>query len=1040
MAAFSQKDRPLALTTPLGEDTLLLIGLQGREGLSQLFSFQLDTLGPETPIAFDKLLQQPVSVRLEIPGSGQRTLHGIISRITQQRRVQSSRQGIHLIRYRLEMVPTAWLLTRRFQTRMFQYLSVPDILKQVLETEWALEVDYRIQQRFDPRVRCVQYRETDFDFISRLMEEEGIHYFFEHRKEGARVVLSDAGAAPTTLATQHRLEYDDIEGGERNQSRIFSWEKTQQVRASEYTVWDHCFELPGRNLQARAHIQNMVESGKARHQLDLAYRVKDRQLLEIYDFPGNYAHRFDGIDQGGAVQSQEVEKIFSDNIRTARLRMAQEAAQSLQIEGGSNVGHLAPGYQFDLTNHFDAEGAYLVTQVTHQCRMEGTYLTSSSEGFTYENQFSCLPVQLPFKPPRVTPRPTVLGTQTATVVGPSGSVIHCDKYGRVKVRFHWDRRGAVSASTAEPAEHDASCWIRVSQTWAGKGFGSIHIPRVGQEVIVDFLDGDPDKPIIVGTVYNAEQMPPYALPDHRSHYGMKSQSVGGNSDEFSHLTFEEYKGGEHVHMHSQKDMTHSAENHLIQNVGNEHHVHVGTQALRQVGSLPGVHHSYWIGKDNAVGGLPGGSGSGGGAQDPPPDPATQSPYYSIAPSDLFTGWARNQDVTYGWHTGNTCGLYTTLKLGVNLSTTINPYVLDEYFSSATSVAGSIFQGLFMIPGLLMRNAMGAGTVVIGVNNTIHYGRKIDVHYGNFFGARKKRSGAMLAGSMVFGTLFSGLTLLQAFQPSKTMSPEFIIPEAVLTPFLFHVWAAFEGDASLATYLRVKADQVAASLFEPSSTAQVLEDEANEQQVQDTSKEIIQSNDGPALETSDQTYSSDTSCNMVAPLITLTSAVVNLESPPTTTGIVIQALGTDGMNGTVAISGTGAASLTGGAQAYVQCVTEEEVTGKVTIDCGAAGTICLQSGLTQEPNSLTLNPEGVSIQSLEKISASVEENSITIDPATISLSSGPSSITITPEGITISCGPCSVAITPEGITVSGPTVAVSGDAEVGLSAPMITVGP
>src|SRR5262249_26367450 len=212
----------------------------------------------------------------------------------------------------------------------------------------------------------------------------------------------------------------------------------------------------------------------------------------------------------------EVERMFQDNRRTAEIRMQEEALPSLTIQGAGNCRQLAAGHKFTLKDHFNADGAYVLTGVVHTAR-ETAYRSGSGNGFRYHNSFTCIPAELPFRPARMTPRPLIPGTQTAFVVGPPGDEIFTDKHGRVKVQFHWDRKGQNNA--------ESSCWIRVAPPWAGKGWGAVHIPRVGQEVVVAFEEGDPDKPIIVGSVYNAVQVPPYKLPDHRTRSGLKTRSA-----------------------------------------------------------------------------------------------------------------------------------------------------------------------------------------------------------------------------------------------------------------------------------------------------------------------------------------------------------------------------------------------------------------------------------------------------------------------------------------------------------------------------------
>ena len=285
------------------------------------------------------------------------------------------------------------------------------------------------------------------------------------------------------------------------------------------------------------------------------------EKLELYDFPGAYAQRFDGIDKGGGEQASELSKIFTDNARTVNLRMQEEGARALSILGQSNATQLTAGHKFTLERHFDADGDYVLTQIRHSAELTLAY--RSGEGVSlYSKESRFIPLAPPFRPPRLTPRPAVAGTQTAVVVGPPGEEIFTDKYGRVKVQFHWDRHGQNNA--------DSSCWIRVATLWAGQNWGIIHIPRIGQEVVVDFLEGDPDQPIIVGSVYNAEMMPPWELPANKTQSGIQTRSsLGGSASNHNQIRFEDKMGQEQIHIHAEKNQDIEVENDETHWVGHD---------------------------------------------------------------------------------------------------------------------------------------------------------------------------------------------------------------------------------------------------------------------------------------------------------------------------------------------------------------------------------------------------------------------------------------------------------------------------------------
>ena len=527
---FAHHDRPMKLTTPLGADTLILTGVRGREAISELFHFELEVVLEDTRKAFtfEQLLGQEVTVEF-VHTSGKRSIQGIVIQITQGDSVE------RFTPYHLEVVPRLWMLTRRHRSRIFQQKSIPDVLQEVLT---GLDVSYQIQGDFEPREYCVQYRETDFHFISRLMEEEGIYYFF--KQPGDALVVANTPQSHPDIPYQSKVVYEVMSGHTAQEDRVHSWLKTQEIRSGKYLLWDETFEMPGKHLEAEKRVTPSVSIGRTVYKLDAGSAGDE----EIYDFPGNYAHRFDSVASAGGDQSNHLDKIFSDNIRTVNIRMQQETLPALSIHGQSGHAGFTSGHTFELKEHATDSAKFVVTSVEHDAHQPLT--TGEPPPYQYQNHFQCIPVALPFRPMRKARIPTVNGVQTATVVGPANEEIFTDKYGRVKVQFPWDREGKLDASS--------SCWIRVGTNWAGKHWGAIHIPRIGQEVIVDFVEGDVDRPIIVGSVYNADMMPPYTLPDKKTVSTLKSRStLKGADDNYNEFRFEDSKSKEQVFLHAERD-------------------------------------------------------------------------------------------------------------------------------------------------------------------------------------------------------------------------------------------------------------------------------------------------------------------------------------------------------------------------------------------------------------------------------------------------------------------------------------------------------
>ena len=440
---------------------LEVVRLEGTEAISSLFRFQLDLVA-ESPLPFDAVLGKEVTATLPLPDGTTRHFSGIVSRLSQGHDGGGAFQ-------RAEIVPKLWLLTRTAQSRMFRDASVPEIVRRLLD-ESGVAHESLLAGAFPKRDCVVQYRETDFAFVSRLLEEEGIYYFFRHDEGGHRLVLADTpqghpdvgGSVPFFARSQRP-------------GVIHEWSKVQELRSGKVTLRDHTFHFPGEDFEASASIQESAAAGQTTHLL----RLPGTEGLELYDYPGEYAQRFDGVDEPAR------ETIEEEARRTAEIRMQEEAARALAVEGAGTAGQLASGHRFTLERHVDFRGSYVVTSVQHRA----TLRPGGGGGLEYANSFTCIPAGLPFRPVRATPRPTVGGIQEATVAGPSGAETHVDSLGRIKVRFPWDREAT--------GDESSSCWIRVATPHGG---GEPTVPRVGEQVIVAFEEGDPDRPIVIGRV------------------------------------------------------------------------------------------------------------------------------------------------------------------------------------------------------------------------------------------------------------------------------------------------------------------------------------------------------------------------------------------------------------------------------------------------------------------------------------------------------------------------------------------------------------
>jgi type VI secretion system secreted protein VgrG len=572
--ALLQQDRLVTLNTPLGKDALLVSTVEGTEGISNLFRFNVVLVSEKRSIALADLVGQRVCIGFELADKKFRYINGFVSRFSQ------GDVDARVAHYYAEVVPWLWFLTRTSDCRIFQKMNVPDIIQKIFKDLGFTDFKLQLQGSFEPRDFCVQYRETDFAFVSRLMEEEGIFYFFEHGEDKHTLVIANNPGAHPDCPNQAEARYGYLLDGVQDKDMVSRWHTEQELRPGKVTLTDYYFQTPSNNLQVNA---------------PSAVSVGGNGKFEIYDYPGSYAKRFDGDDKAG--------KVRPDGERTAKLAMQGEEAFHKTISGAGTCRAFTPGYRFELIEHRreDLNGPYVLTQVTHSA----TNNLGNDEGSTYDNTFSCIPHAVPFRPARTTPRPLMHGTQTAVVVGLGGEEIDTDKYGRVKVQFRWDREGKK--------DQNSSCWVRVATPWAGKQWGMVHIPRIGQEVIVDFLEGDPDQPIIIGSVYNAEQMPPYELPANKTQSGIVTRSsLKGTEEDFNEICFEDKKGEELLYIRAQKDQTIAVENieahwvgrDRLKTIDNNETTLVGNDRTETVGNNESIsihgHRSETVDKDETI--------------------------------------------------------------------------------------------------------------------------------------------------------------------------------------------------------------------------------------------------------------------------------------------------------------------------------------------------------------------------------------------------------------------------------------------------------
>jgi type VI secretion system secreted protein VgrG len=530
----TQANRLLAVSTPAGDDVLLIDSFTGVEGISRPYRFALKMVaqlrdgdgsatGNENKVKSHDLVGQSMTIRIALSESGtgetsgERYITGFCERFIKEH------QSDEFAHYSAVIVPWFSFLNYATNCRIFQDMDVIQIIQQVVNNYgYSDKLKLDLNKSYTPRDYCVQYRETDFAFVSRLMEAEGIFYYFEHADGDHKMVLADAPSSYHDLPEQSNFKYSAVAGLSATEDTIRTWQVEEKMHPGKWTVRDFHHEIPHNPVEVTETSVSVAEEGKK---------------FEVYDFPGEYAKKFNKVDSSG--------KVRSEGERLDRIRMEKEESYHQVITGVSRCRAFSTGYKITVQGG-DAAGSYLLTELEHRSNQQPAYGARDNTRLAYENGLRAIPASVPFIPPAVTGRPTVHGLQTAFVIDESQSgnteEIWPDKYGRVRVRFHWDR------------EAKYACWLRVVQPWAGQSWGQLWLPRTGDEVAVSFLEGDPDCPIIVGSVYNAQNMPIFTLPDNKTQSGILTHSsTGGGSSNFNMLRFEDKKGSEEIFMQAEKD-------------------------------------------------------------------------------------------------------------------------------------------------------------------------------------------------------------------------------------------------------------------------------------------------------------------------------------------------------------------------------------------------------------------------------------------------------------------------------------------------------
>jgi type VI secretion system secreted protein VgrG len=656
---------PITLASPLPAADLFLDALQVSEGLSQLGGMQLQLLSEKSDLKPADLLGKPVTLTMRLLDDSKRYFHGYVTRFgigTPRGRYFS---------YQAEVRPWLWFLQRTSDCRIFQEMTVPDIVKKVFDDHAGLaQVKLKLFRSYHPWTYCVQYRESDFQFVTRLLEREGIYWYFEHTDGKHELVLMDSLSAHDPITGEGTIRYiEDPSHAPPDEEYVSRWAFSQEVKTGKTVLTSYDFERPATSLLVDASLS----------------RSHDQAEAERFDFQGDYLKAPDG---------KQYAEDWLDEVQTRHHR----------LQGEGNAMGLEAGRTFKLSKHprADQNANYLLTQV--EIHAQVAVFDAGQSGSQYTVKFDAIPAAQQFRPPRRTPKPFVQGPQTAVVVGPGGDEIFTDKYGRVKVQFHWDRYGKK--------DEKSSCWVRVSQPWAGQNFGFVHIPRIGQEVVVSFLEGDPDQPLITGRVYNAQQMPPWDLPANATQSGLLTRSsTGGAYGNANAIRFEDKKGAEQLWLHAEKNQDIEVENDETHWVGHDrtktidhdettHVKHDRTETVDNNEKITiGVDRTESVGKNESI---------------------------TIGANRTETVGA-NENITIGANRTESVGANETITIGANRSITVGA---SETATVALQRTHTVGVNETIAIGAAQEIAIGAAqTVAIGAMQSVNIGASQSLNVG-----------------------------------------------------------------------------------------------------------------------------------------------------------------------------------------------------------------------------------------------------------------------------------------------------------------------
>jgi type VI secretion system secreted protein VgrG len=639
---------------------------EGREGLSQHFEFFLTIDSPKPALTPADVIGKPIGFQLNRESGSPRFFHGYISHLWAGDYIASKgEQALPSRVYRIRVAPWSWFMTRA--ARAFVYLpekqekSIQDVIDRLMQhvkdyghvNPWLDPSGASIMKNRKTE-HCVQYRESDYAFLARTLERYGVYYYFRHEASKHTMVLNDKQAYPTLPEAE--IDYPGSLGRQTVTPCILEWQHAYEFVSGKWSQTDYDFKQPSTSLKVEAAKNSGVS-------------LSTNSGYELYDYPNDYVRKSDGREE--ALRRQEEEEVRFNT-----------------VTGRSSCVTMTPGYVFKLKSHSNARSeagkSYMLTSVEHLASQPGRW-ASPDQQETYMNRFTCIPKEMQYRPTRSTPRPQLSSIQTAVVVGPVGEEIYTDEFGRVKVQFHWDREGKRDENT--------SCWIRVSQSHAGPGFGGIDIPRVGEEVIVSFLEGDPDRPLITGRVYHQEAMPPFGLPSEKTRSGLKTKTYKGGG--YNELSMDDSPGKEQIRIHGQYNLDTVVENNETHHIKNNRTKTIDVDENNTIGK----NQTLTVGVNKTV--------------------TVGSVHSENVGANQTVNVGANQSTTVGANQSNTVAVMRTHSVGAN-------EMINVGAAQEISVGG--FQAISV--GGLQTISVGAAQVVsVGKSQTTTVGDKIEITCG-----------------------------------------------------------------------------------------------------------------------------------------------------------------------------------------------------------------------------------------------------------------------------------------------------------------------